>query len=432
MIQNIVLAVTGSVSAYKAYDLIRDLKREGHKVGVVLTQGATNFIQSQQFHYLGADFVFEAHDDFIPSKMKSIWTQGTVLHIEIARWLDQLIIYPGTAHILAKLSAGLVDDLLSSLYLSLENHQAVHFFPAMNTHMLNHPQTQKNIKNFSNIRSENYIHPTEFGELACKETGEGKLLSKDRALSCRKVSNKKRLPHPQNPSRDIKKVLINAGHTRAQLDHVRFMSNPASGRTSASFIHYLLDFDLEIILLLAHHDNQYFASFPKDLEKLKIHKCSTTDELLQLTHRFIDDVDIFISPAAISDISFDEFDEKISKKSFQQKSFSFHWAPDILSSLRKKEDQIFIGFCASSEDLEKNCADKIKAKNLDYIIGTQVLSSGLHQVGFATAQAHYLIMNKNENILYQGDLEKNQLPQKFFSLIGTTSETIKNQKQNHN
>ncbi|MBA2403382.1 MAG: hypothetical protein H0V66_01315, partial [Bdellovibrionales bacterium] len=128
-----ILAVSGSIACYKAYDVARGLVKNGHQVKVVLTNGALEFIKPETLKYLGVEAVFLPTDDFKPEFLSA---NQTVLHIELAKWADKLIVAPLSANTLGRLNLGLNNDLLGSLFLAFGKKPII-MFPAMNTQMLN-------------------------------------------------------------------------------------------------------------------------------------------------------------------------------------------------------------------------------------------------------------------------------------------------------
>ena len=163
---NILLAVTGSISAYKAYDLLRLLIKDGHTVKIILSSGAQKFIKKETFKYLGAESVHTSSDDFSG--------EYKILHIELADWADRFVIAPTSANTIAKLSNASADDLTSSVFLAFDSQKPIFIFPAMNTKMLTHPFLQENLEKLKKLKNI-FLGQTQFGELACNHIGEGKL-----------------------------------------------------------------------------------------------------------------------------------------------------------------------------------------------------------------------------------------------------------------
>jgi phosphopantothenoylcysteine decarboxylase / phosphopantothenate---cysteine ligase len=161
---NVILAASGSISVYKAVDLMRLFQKDGHAVSVVLTRNACHFVGPLTF------------ETFCPGRVWSemfAFGQDPLLHINLAKWGELLLIAPASANIIAKMAHGLADDLLSTLYLAFTGRVVV--APAMNTHMFSHPATAVNIQILKQ-RGVDVIQP-EIGSLACGDEGRGKLPS---------------------------------------------------------------------------------------------------------------------------------------------------------------------------------------------------------------------------------------------------------------
>ena len=161
---NILVAVTGGISAYKACDFIIGLQKNGHEVRVIMTDNAKEFITPMTLATLSKHPV-----------MNDMWMErNDVEHIEIGKWADAFIVYPATANIIAKFANGIADDTLSTVYLGLPRRVQKFVYPAMNTNMLNHPATQRNILAIGD--DEVYVADTRMTLLACGDEGFGALL----------------------------------------------------------------------------------------------------------------------------------------------------------------------------------------------------------------------------------------------------------------
>lgn len=157
----IVLGVSASIAAYKSVDLLRALQKQGHQVTVVLTQNARQFVSPLVLETFAPDSVF--HDQFAPG-------QNPVLHIDLSRDNDLLLIAPATANIIGKMASGLADDLLSTVFVAFRH--SVMVVPAMNTHMYEHAAVRANLQRLREMGVA-VVEP-ESGELACGDTGKGR------------------------------------------------------------------------------------------------------------------------------------------------------------------------------------------------------------------------------------------------------------------
>lgn len=205
----IVFAVTGSIAAFKAAQVVSRLVQNGNEVRVVATPGALRFVGSATFEGLTGKPV-----------LTDIWEEGSAMeHIHLSRWADMGIVCPASANTIARMANGLAEDMVSALVLAWPNGKPLHVFPAMNTGMLEHPATQANI---AALRDRGVIvHPTGGGNLACGEIGAGRLLEPEMIMELIKPSVKG-------------SILITAGATREPIDGIRFVSNVSTGRTGAT------------------------------------------------------------------------------------------------------------------------------------------------------------------------------------------------------
>ena len=223
----ILIGVSGSISAYKALDVVRGLTKNGHEVKVIVTSGATKFVVPEVFLYLGALEVFKPEDDFkYPSSYKEAnkSERNPILHIDLARWADQFAILPLSANTLSSLSHGKANDLLTSVFLAIDEKTPIVLYPAMNQSMLKNPLVQKNLNLLKTSLTNALVMEPESGLLACGEEGRGKLPDVDKIIET--------LPYIKlHKKTESKKVLITTGATISPLDPVRFLTNSSSGLT---------------------------------------------------------------------------------------------------------------------------------------------------------------------------------------------------------
>lgn len=162
---NILLGICGSIASYKAPDIARGLINQGHTVKVVMTKGALEFVNPGVFKYLGVADTYLPLEDFQHQR---------VLHIELAKWADSMVIVPASANTCSRLAQGMADDLLSSVFLSLSPEKVKVIYPAMNTQMMNSPISQNNFKILKSLPNLHFME-SESGILACGDEGKGKL-----------------------------------------------------------------------------------------------------------------------------------------------------------------------------------------------------------------------------------------------------------------
>jgi phosphopantothenoylcysteine decarboxylase/phosphopantothenate--cysteine ligase len=389
----ILLGVTGSISAYKAYDIARNFIKNGHEVKVILTSGALKFIKPETFNYLGVQKVYQPGDDFNLDQ-----TMDNVLHIDLKDWCNLFVIAPASANTLAKLANGLCDDLLSSIFLTAEKKNII-IFPAMNTQMYINTVTQDNLNRLKTLQK-TFIHPPTSGELACGEIGIGKLPDPETIsefVDCYPIKHNER------------KILITTGSTVAPLDPVRYITNPASGKTGYELTKSYLKSGCKVTLIYGSLSNIPVHTLLEH-PNLTLVKASTTQDMYDKVNAAFDSCDVFISSAAVSDIEFDQSSKKL-KKSLTKNHIEFSWAKDILGTMVQKKNpkQKIISFAAETNDLKENFSKKWKSKPVDLMVGNKVHNgfSGKPQ-GFGQIKNQYFFI-MDGNVEEEKELSKAEL-----------------------
>ena len=315
---NIIVAVTGSIACYKAFDVVRGLTKRNHRVRVVLTQGALDFIKPEIFKHLGAEYVYLPQDDHNPSKeMFDGLEHDQVLHIALARWAQKVVIAPLSANSLNKLGHGLADDLLSCLFLALKPEVAVLLFPAMNPAMWDNAIVKKNRETLASLPL-TYMHSTMSGEMICGENGDGKLASVDEILTLIQSFELKSLQ---------KKILITTGATIAPIDPVRFVTNASLGETGCWLALEALRLGYQVHLVATKYSTQKIDLLA-DHPRILIDKVATTQEMFEIVCSSFRDASAYISSAAIGDIAFHISTSKL-KKDQLNGSLAFEKSQDI-------------------------------------------------------------------------------------------------------
>ena len=391
---NILLYVTGSISCYKAYDLTRELSKKGNQVKVVLSAGASRFLKKELFLYLGASKCFGPHDDF---------SQDTILHIDLARWCDLMIVAPLSANTLGLLSNGQAPDLGTTLFLALEADKPCLIFPAMNTLMLNHPNVINNLEKLKTVNS-TIVFSTLKGVLACNESGEGKLVPVENI-----VTLVESFPHKNNNSK--KDILISTGASMNPVDEVRFITNPASGKTGEELTKILLADGHNVTAIYGGTNQKLFQSF-KGHPNLKLIPANTTDDFFRKTMQEVSTCDVFISSAALSDIEFSSYKGKIKKDQIKN-SLPVGKSVDVLKNVlsKRKSKQLIIGFAAETDLTEDVLQKKIKSKPVDILVGTKVNSGILNnsdRLAFGESEADYKIL-QDDKVIFEGSMNKRSL-----------------------
>ena len=378
----ILLAITGSIASYKSFDVARALVKKGHDVKVILTQGALEFIKPETFRYLGVSATYLPQDDFDPTFLSE---NQTVLHIELSKWADKLIIAPVSANTLARLSLGLNNDLLGSTYLAFGNKPIV-FFPAMNTLMWNHARTQEHVRALQMQSHVGIIQPSS-GLLACGDVGSGKFPEVNAVVDLIETFN------PLNKLKE--KVIITAGATAAPIDPVRYLTNPSTGKMGIAVAKKFLAAGYEVTMLAGHHCTS-------EVENLLGHpsfnliKAPTTSLMRDAAIKYFPTASLYISTGAIADIEFEIAPEKLKKEKLGS-SLDFHQAPDILKEILslKTPSQKVVSFAAETETTPKVFQEKMNRKPVDLMIGNKVSNGLIGQTqieGFQKDEGNYFFI----------------------------------------
>lgn len=343
--KTVVLGVSGGIAAYKACDLVSRLKKAGAAVYVIMTRNACEFVNPKTFQTLSHNPV--AIDTF---DNPQYWE---VEHIALAQKADLFVIAPATANIIAKLSLGLADDMLSTTVLATQAPLLV--APAMNTQMYRAEPTQEHL-NRLRARGWHTVGP-EGGALACGDVGPGRMSEPQDILAAAE-----RL---LSVSRDYagRKVLLTAGPTREAIDPVRYISNRSSGKMGYAIAEALLARGAEVTLL----SGPVALTPPPCAELVPV---TSTQDLYEAMLQRVGDAELLIQAAAPADFTLPEpADQKLKKQGDGGLTLQLRQTPDVARAAgeRKKTGQVFVGFAAETNDHLDNARRKLAAKNLDMI-----------------------------------------------------------------
>ncbi len=348
--KNILLGVTGGIAAYKAPDLVRRLRERGADVQVVMSRGAQQFITPMTFQAVSGRPV-----------RTDLWdeaAEGSMGHIELARWADLVLIAPATADTISKLAAGLAGDLLSTVCLATEAPLVL--APAMNRQMWANPATQANVEKLR-ARGVQILGPGE-GDQACGETGAGRMLEpQDIAEAVMGMSGE------AGPLAGLS-VMITAGPTREPVDPVRYISNRSSGKMGFALAETAARMGAAVTLVTG----PVHLPTPSGVRRLEV---ETAVQMLEAVQGNLDGVDIFIGAAAVSDYRMASPAEHKIKKTRDHMSLELVRNPDILASvsaLPAGQRPYTVGFAAETEKLEEYARGKLSSKGLDMIAANLV------------------------------------------------------------
>lgn len=345
--RRILLGVTGGIAAYKAADLVRKLKDAGADVQVAMTESAQEFVGALTFQALSGRQVRTGLFD--PQ------AEAAMGHIELARWPDAILIAPASADFLARLAAGMANDLLTTLCLATDRPIAV--APAMNRLMWSNAATQQNLATLHS-RGVAVIGPGA-GFQACGETGEGRM---SEPLDIRDAMTRLFADGPLSG----RHAVVTAGPTREAIDPVRFITNRSSGKMGYAVAAALSQLGARVTLL----SGPVQLATPPGVERVNVESAA---EMLVAAQAAARSADIFVGAAAVADYRMPEVAGQKIKKSTDTLDLNLVRNPDILSELRQAHPQLFmVGFAAETEKLEAHARAKLERKQLDLIAANLV------------------------------------------------------------
>ena len=418
---SILLVITGSIAAVKAYDLVRGLLAKHISVDCVLTHSAQEFVPPMALSaLLGKPVYTELWDEAM---------EAEIGHIQLSRRNDLVVVAPATANILAKMAHGLADDLASTLLLATDKPVLV--APAMNVRMWHHSATQRNVAQLKQDGIE-FIGPAE-GMLACGEQGFGRMVEVDAIIESiehhltRHSPNRaaiigesivpRALPNRGSPyssaaptsGDDVlkgKKVLITAGPTQEPIDPVRYISNHSSGKQGYAIAQAIADAGAEVTLV----------SGPTNLavpQGVKLVPVITAEQMLTASLAALP-VDIAICTAAVADWKVMQAEPHKVKKSGKAPSLKLTENPDILHRISTHEHRpkLVIGFAAKTENLLGNAAAKRVKKGCDWLIANNVKANAIF--GADDTDVHLVTQDA---IMHWGPLPKREVANKLTEAI---------------
>lgn len=377
----ILLGVSSSISIYKSLDLVSRLKKAGHDVWPILTAHAAELVSPALFHALSGNGV--EGDMFAAAR------RGDMNHITLGRGSDLFIVCPATANVLAKLAAGLADDLLGT---SMLTHQGpVLVAPAMNPAMWSQAVVQENVARLK-ARGWHFVDPDE-GPVACGDWGVGRLAAIDRVeTAALALLEKPGEPISSLPALRGKTVIVTAGGAREALDPVRVLTNRSSGRMARSIAEILLREGAKVIYL----QGQVEVPAPSGAECVSFE--STLDLKARLEER-IARCHALVMAAAPADFMPAQA-SPVKMKRQAGLTLTLIPTPDLLAGLPRKSGQIFLGFAAETGNLLENAAAKLKAKNLDLIVANRATGAVAGQaVGIGASHTEFAILGPSGVIL---------------------------------
>ena len=364
--KKILIAVTGSIAAYKIATLVRLLIKSGAEVKIVMTKAATQFIPALTLSTLCKNEVFQ---DLYNN---DAWAN----HVMLGRWADVMLVAPASCNTIAKMANGICDNLLLAVYLSATC--PVFVAPAMDEDMWLHPSTKKNILLLQSFN--NTILPVTNGELASGLMGEGRMMEPENMLVF--------IEHYFQKNKNLKgnNVLISAGPTYEALDPVRFIGNKSSGKMGIALAKECKTRGAEVKLVLGPS----VESVPANINIVRV---NTAAEMYDACVNGFKETDIAIMCAAVADYSPVIISQEKIKKKEETLFVELKKTKDILKQLGqlKTDKQILVGFALETSDEENNAIKKLTDKNADFIILNSLNDEG---AGFGYSTNKITIFDK--------------------------------------
>jgi len=366
--RRVALGVSGGIAAYKAVEVLRGLQRAGCDVRVGMTKRACEFVTPLTFRALSGSHVVV--DDYAPDN------PDPIAHITFSQTVELFVVAPATANLIAKFACGVADDFLTSTYLA--SNAPVLIAPAMNTTMLLHPATQRNL---ARLRADGVrIVEPDAGEMACGTVGPGRLSDPGLIVAAaldmlRGISGSATV---EGRGRDLagEHVLVTTGATREELDPVRFISNHSSGRMGFAVAEAAHSRGASVTVVAG-------ATSAPAPGGVRVIRALSAESMRDAVLGEVGSATVFVAAAAVADYRpAARAAEKI-KKFDSSLTLSLEPTPDILAEVSRdrREGLLVIGFAAETERVVENAREKLRRKNLDAVVANDLTQDG---AGFDT------------------------------------------------
>ena len=390
--KTILLGVSGGIAAYKAAELTRLLLKKGFEVHVVMTRNATEFITPLTLQALSGNPVWV--------ETFQLGQEQEIGHIQLVDNADLLLVAPATANIIGKAAGGIADDLLSTI-LCVASRIPVLFAPSMNVNMFQNPITQENMAKLKRIGA-GFVEPEE-GELACGHQGVGRLADPERIVE--------EVMYRLGP-RDLagEKILVTAGPTQEEIDPVRFLSNPSSGKMGFAIARAAAQRGASVTLVTGPTK----CTAPLHVNMVCV---TSAEQMRTCVLQAFPEVSTVLMTAAVSDFRPVQTAPQKIKKQGASLQLDLVPTPDILRELGEgKGDRILIGFAAETEALVQNAEEKLRKKNLDLIVVNDVSRK---DIGFQTDQNQVKILGRGGECTELPLMSKEDLAHKVLDRIAS-------------
>jgi phosphopantothenoylcysteine decarboxylase/phosphopantothenate--cysteine ligase len=392
----ILVGVTGGIAAYKTAELVRLLKKAGHSVQVVMTRGAEAFMTPLTFQALSGQPV---RTSLLDSE-----AEAGMGHIELAKWAQRIIVAPASADFMARLAAGMADDLLTTVCSAAEVPIAL--VPAMNQAMWGNHRTQRVVQLLQADPQIRLWGPAE-GQQACGDNGPGRMLEPEQVMQALAQEH----VHIENSAGGVlagKRLVITAGPTREPIDPVRYISNHSSGKMGYALAIAAHAAGAEVVLV----------SGPVNLPPpvgISLRSVMTAEQMLETTMAAVDEgCDLFIATAAVADYRPQDYASDKLKKSAAKMTLALVRNPDTLATVAARANAPFtVGFAAETNDVARHAISKMGKKGLDMVVANDVSVSGL---GFNSDNNAVSVFTATDQVDL-GPCAKQQIARELVALI---------------
>ena len=385
--KTIILGITGSIAAYKAADIASKLTQAGARVEVVMTESATKFIAPLTLRSITGRPVV--------TDMFELASEFNLEHIALAEAADVVVIAPATACIIAKLAAGISDDLLTCIVLATE--APVILAPAMHVNMFQNPITQDNLAKLK-ARGFTIVEPA-YGRLASGKVGLGRLAEVDKIIAT--------IQQVVGRGEDLagKRIVVTAGGTQEPIDPVRHIGNRSSGKMGYAIAEAARDRGAEVKLITAP------TSLPEPVG-IEVSQIRTAAQMKEAVAKVVTQADALIMAAAVADYQPKSVAEAKIKKETPSLTLELIRTPDILTEV--KGNFLKVGFAAESEDIVANAKLKLVKKQLDLIVANDITDPSS---GFGADTNKVTLIDRDGNIEDLPLLTKREVADKILDRV---------------
>ena len=404
--KRVLLIISGGISAYKSLELIRELKLKNIKVRCILTTAGSQFVTPLSLKTLTEDKIYQ--------DLFSLTDTNEIGHIELSRDADLIVIAPATANIIAKMRAGIADDLATTALIATDKPVLV--APSMNVRMWEHPATQSNMME---LRQRGiYTIGPESGDMACGEHGVGRM-SEPPAIAQKinemLLKDNQIIKNIEQKSLIGRKAIVTSGPTIERIDPVRYLTNHSSGRQGHAVARALAEQGANTVLVSGP------TQLP-DPRGVTVKRVDSALEMLSACKEFLP-ADIVICAAAVADWHITNPNPNKIKKNGAPPVIEFVENPDILSEisqLSKNRPHLVVGFAAETQNLIKNAKVKLSQKGCDWIVANDV-SAGTETFGGELNTVHIISKTGVES---WPTLNKEVIGQRLSTRISTFLENL--------